>query len=476
MGAVTLVGVGPGQPGFAAVMCSLVDSDTPPHDRPTGARRLTIPPVGGLLVQPGRDLLRASVQRERGLDQPLQTRLHRDPASPRATGRMPSCPDARQDQLPVLIIHTEPPLATSPSHLHTPSPTKSVATNPPTHPSTGHHLGPPLTEHQSVSTVSQCRSIKMKVKPSLLALFLRPRLLVAVPGATVPADPSGEVESPPAVSDLPTAGDAGEPEDVVNSHIAAELEAQFGVPFEEGLARAEAQDEQFLELSRLEADLGTSLSGGFYIDHENGGEGVLTVTDVPAAQQVLSEADSAWAETVILEEVAASKNELEATRETSARELEAAGIRVEASFASAESNSVTIETAVSPTSTDAGEVVEGLSLPANAIVVEDITTVNLTACHPSEVYCDRLRGGEAIRNESSFSPGACTAGLPVRSKSDGKPYVITAGHCVEGLGPHWLSAFANATNQGRWGTDHISLDSSQGIDVGLIAVVNSSVI
>lgn len=43
---------------------------------------------------------------------------------------------------------------------------------------------------------------------------------------------------------------------------------------------------------------------------------------------------------------------------------------------------------------------------------------------------DPLRGGIAMEEVSPNGFGLCTAGFNAKSRSDGKPYVLTAGHCV----------------------------------------------
>jgi hypothetical protein len=78
-----------------------------------------------------------------------------------------------------------------------------------------------------------------------------------------------------------------------------------------------------------------------------------------------------------------------------------------------------------------------------AVQVRDEVVPNLspekTAC--SLPYCDRpLRGGVWIGYTVQGVTPACTAGFNVTSRSDGKRYLLTAGHCVAGLPSgteHW---------------------------------------
>jgi YD repeat-containing protein len=102
------------------------------------------------------------------------------------------------------------------------------------------------------------------------------------------------------------------------------------------------------------------------------------------------------------------------------------------------------------------EVVEGNALTAEqkhevevaaaaAAVPVTTTVASVASVALSPVSCQRgsctepLRGGVRITGPG----GECTAGYLVRSVSDKKPYLLTAGHCVEKVGDEWLAKKEN---------------------------------
>ncbi len=67
--------------------------------------------------------------------------------------------------------------------------------------------------------------------------------------------------------------------------------------------------------------------------------------------------------------------------------------------------------------------------------------------------------------------GICSAGFIARSLSDGKPYVLTAGHCDDGAG-YWQTRFANGETHAI-GPFHNSRNNLV-TDAGIIRVNNPS--
>lgn len=85
-----------------------------------------------------------------------------------------------------------------------------------------------------------------------------------------------------------------------------------------------------------------------------------------------------------------------------------------------------------------------------------------TTCASGAPFCDRpLRGGVELGNTR-----ACTAGFNVTSRSDGKRYVLTAGHCVGNT-----SWYTKANLFGAWneiGPEHNMQFWYTGRDTGII--------
>jgi hypothetical protein len=67
--------------------------------------------------------------------------------------------------------------------------------------------------------------------------------------------------------------------------------------------------------------------------------------------------------------------------------------------------------------------------------------------------CDKpLRGGPAIDNPSTSFESDCSAGFITRSRSDSKPYLLTAGHCGSAT---WWTHFSDGSSRvigTTWGT------------------------
>jgi Trypsin-like peptidase domain len=107
-------------------------------------------------------------------------------------------------------------------------------------------------------------------------------------------------------------------------------------------------------------------------------------------------------------------------------------------------------------------------------VVLDAERYTAEACSAVWSNCDPpLRGG--VQTASTYG-GRCSVGFNVRSHSDGKPYVITAGHCRDNSGhanvETWRAFFTNLDAHviGHW---HRIIWDSTG-DMGIIEVDNPS--
>jgi YD repeat-containing protein len=107
-----------------------------------------------------------------------------------------------------------------------------------------------------------------------------------------------------------------------------------------------------------------------------------------------------------------------------------------------EGDAVTVTKATSLTSAQSQEVSEAVGAVTVPTQVTEASAASVggteDACSPTLGQCSRpLRGGVEIQRTEA-SARACTAGFIARSIYDKKPYVLTAGHCVQGsLGKGW---------------------------------------
>ena len=232
----------------------------------------------------------------------------------------------------------------------------------------------------------------------------------------------------------------------------------FSLPIDEARARMLRQADLVTASEALQEGLGTTW-GGSYIDHESDGALVVQTTSpeiaAPAVDDTLSnlsqdggDTTSSGSELVRVREVEASVDDLEAAVRAAHRSIPAqegaafvaAGASVSATVDVIDNTvDVIVEMPVGATA-DLQEAVmqraatlvvsaenaEGSVRGEVAIEVEGETTP--ANCSPVYSLCNpALRGGQGIRALSN-----CTLGLPVRSKSDRRPYILTAGHCFAG--------------------------------------------
>lgn len=87
-----------------------------------------------------------------------------------------------------------------------------------------------------------------------------------------------------------------------------------------------------------------------------------------------------------------------------------------------------------------------------------------------EPGCDPpLRGGVRIVSERA----GCTAGFIARSRSDNKPYVLTAGHCFLRVNEAWAAYDGSGLNYHTIGSVHNFVNGDEG-DAGLISISETS--
>lgn len=104
---------------------------------------------------------------------------------------------------------------------------------------------------------------------------------------------------------------------------------------------------------------------------------------------------------------------------------------------------------------------------SNVEVSWEGTAPSPNTCTPGGPYCNRLRGGVQL---DAVGGGYCSAGFYARSKSDSKPYMITAGHCDSTT---WQSTKPSGSTPGTYvvGPRHSGQVGIFG-DFGLVAINN----
>jgi streptogrisin B len=137
-----------------------------------------------------------------------------------------------------------------------------------------------------------------------------------------------------------------------------------------------------------------------------------------------------------------------------------------------------------------GAVTSYIDVPTNRIVVTvapgrgDSTPERVLAASLAERYGAALtvRSGAATQDDACYTSSCppplrgsvlikrtgsrCTAGFVVRSRSDAKPYILTAGHCGHGTWTHYFYGLDHTI-----GTTHRSRDSGN-VDAQLIPINN----
>lgn len=135
---------------------------------------------------------------------------------------------------------------------------------------------------------------------------------------------------------------------------------------------------------------------------------------------------------------------------------------------------VTVEFVDGPMNATEKDVLSEARADPDTFTVSEVEQIQVdkkeTCDRQNEIECDDpLRGSVWMRERSSAN---CSAGFNAKSKSDGKPYVLTAGHCDENDGDDWWTHFADGSNH-VIGPFHNSEESSD-VDGGILRVDNPS--
>lgn len=286
----------------------------------------------------------------------------------------------------------------------------------------------------------------------------------------------------------------------VQAAAAAWYAAHYGVALDTARERLQIQDDASLVLNDAIAALGTSFAGAWY-DPSDGGRLKIAVASSQASGAVPSGANSDNARQALATQgvdqyadfvgVNASWDDLLAAQQLVnqrlANELPTGTFRTSLDPTT---NSVAVTTAddLSPQQSDVvRSTAAAATLPAAAPTAQQPIDIKLSTTKRSalvatakscaflyggQLYCDpALRGGVVIG--STYDQ--CTAGFLVKSLSDSKPYLLTAGHCLYGDGgTQWSTHFSDGSLHGigyrhswTWG----SATGGSG-DYGIIGIDN----
>jgi streptogrisin C len=252
-------------------------------------------------------------------------------------------------------------------------------------------------------------------------------------------------EGSTAVDDATTSSETSE--DLVRRLAAEELADKYSLQLDEATTRIDRQ----LAVDDLAAAVaevvGSGRWGGAFIDHADGGTLVVQVTNGAQDRSVrdtIESAAPALADFVEVAEVQHSVQELETLQRELGQQARSNGVEVQLTIDVVE-NTVDLAPVVPTTggaadTTEAVEAAEGLKEGHGAAVSVGAPTAGMveSACYSAYQLCDApLRGGVAIYETPTQD--VCTLGFNVRSRSDGRRFVITARHCsqVAGLGATW---------------------------------------
>ncbi len=241
--------------------------------------------------------------------------------------------------------------------------------------------------------------------------------------------------------------------------------------------RAQLQMETQIAAGRAEADLPPRLLevyAGRSIDHTDGANVTVGVIDETAASEMRNHfmrhgvpdigiRSVTMSQSMLIDTIATIANQLRASRADGSEPLIGIGLT--------ELGLITIRIAPGELNETEQTVVQAARVRPELYKiqeVEEIETGQPESCDFTEdIECDPpLRGSVRITGGGLI----CTAGFIARSRSDDRPYVLTAGHCDDKTPTSWSTQFADESSH-IIGPFHNS-DSSSTIDAGILRVVN----
>jgi len=264
-----------------------------------------------------------------------------------------------------------------------------------------------------------------------------------------------------------------EPRDAANELAAAQLAEDYDVPIAEARARIARQTAIEAAASLIGETLGNK-SAGTFIDHEAGGVLVVRSTDLDAARAAVATVGVP----VRVELANTSSAAIEAARVRALGIAAASGATFDSIGEDVQGNRLLVsrlagdapaERAVRAIRAELGGAVP-VAVEVVAQRAEPAACISGTGSSTS--YCDDpLRGGVGMnRVVSSTAWSGCSVGFNAVSRSDGKPYILTAGHCGV-KGQEWRTWMPKTQAIHVIGSMHNRFFSGVG-DAAIVAVNN----
>jgi streptogrisin C len=305
-------------------------------------------------------------------------------------------------------------------------------------------------------------------------LVLVPAFAAAAAVAVV-VPPAGAADMPAAAAPVALTAsasaksDAGRPDAGWPAVAARALVADAHVPWAQAVRDVRRQDRLVALAAALRKRLGR-VFGGAWIDHAHGGRLTVGVVDARAVPLVRRAALAAGLPDTSATLVRHSAVQLERIADRLGRQVAEVN-RIDGGrlgvWVAAERNAVELDLPADRAALTPAQVrlvAMARDAYAGVLVLGGDTHTYTTAACDSQDACDPpLRSGVAIRTDG----GRCTSAFPVQSQ--GRYYVLTAGHCTE-AGDRWTAGTAS------YGTVPIgsragSIFGEQG-DMGLIGVAD----
>lgn len=181
------------------------------------------------------------------------------------------------------------------------------------------------------------------------------------------------------------------------------------------LDRMETQRKAGNTALRVAKELGTSRSGGGYLDAASG-KPIVTVTDSSDADYVAEEGAEARSVTFSTKELTKSKDTIDSlAKSKGAGQVQSWGI-------DPRTNSVVVTTPKGATDKATTAFLEEIRAQGKRVTVQESEAQVMATA-------GNLYGGQEVNMSSGFT---CSAGFNTRKKDTGRAVLLTAGHCAEG--------------------------------------------
>lgn len=267
------------------------------------------------------------------------------------------------------------------------------------------------------------------------------------------------------------------PNDPAKAPSVLSLKDDYGLSTDQAIDQMQRQVAAGTASTELPPKLGEVYSGR-EMHHEDGARVVVGMTDPGRAEAMRRHFASYGVDNIDIQIFEHTKRHLDATaKQLQRRSIKSRGHNDEMSVqvGRASLGKVTlkyVEGSMNPTEKD---ILSKARRYPDMFAVSEVDRIEggqLEACERNKkIWCDPpLRGSVWMHPPDDSAP--CSAGFNVKSRSDGKPYVLTAGHCDGGQVDSWRTRFADGDAH-EIGPFHNS-EWSQETDAGIMTVNNPS--